>query len=334
VWPGELSAGEWIATAEALARWASGEVLLHPPNLWPIQCLDRAPPPACLEAMRAPPYTDDGMPRRIEFQGGVFHFPVRTPTLPPATHTNVILPVVGGGLAVVDPGSPYPEEQAALERALDELAADGLPPREIWLTHAHQDHAGGVARLRARYRIPLRAHPDAAARLPAAAGSAEPLADGDLLGGRWRALHTPGHALGHLAFHDERSGALIAGDLVSTLSTIVIDPPEGDMARYLATLEQLRALGPRTVYPAHGPPAPDGPAKIAEYLEHRRVREDKVLAALGEGGSLPEITARAYDDTPQAALPVAARSCLASLQKLQAEGRAREEGGRWALARR
>ncbi|HSB19528.1 MAG TPA: MBL fold metallo-hydrolase [Anaeromyxobacteraceae bacterium] len=332
VWPGELSAGEWISTGDALARWSSGEVLLHPPNLWPIVCLDRAPPPACLDAMRAPPQVEDGMPRRIEFQRGVFHFPVRTPTLPPATHTNVIMPVVEGGLAIIDPGSPWPEEQAALERFLDELAAEGLPPREIWLTHAHADHVGGAARLRARYRIPLRAHPDAAARLPADAGGAEPLAGGELLAGRWRVHHTPGHALGHLVFHDERSGALVAGDMVSSLSTIVIDPPEGDMARYLASLEQLRALGPRTLYPAHGPPAPDGPAKLEEYVAHRRMREEKVLAALASPGTLAEVTARAYDDTPAAALPIAARSCLASLEKLRAEGRAREERGAWRLA--
>jgi glyoxylase-like metal-dependent hydrolase (beta-lactamase superfamily II)/8-oxo-dGTP pyrophosphatase MutT (NUDIX family) len=332
VWPGELSAGEWISTGEALARWASGEVLLHPPNLWPIQCLDRAAPPGCLEAMRAPPYTEDGIPRRIEFQKGLFHFPVRTPTLPPATHTAVILPVIEGGLAVVDPGSPYPEEQAALERCLDEFAAEGLPPREIWLTHAHADHVGGVGRLRARYRIPVRAHPEAAARLPAPAPSVEPLAEGDLLGGRWRALHTPGHARGHLVFHDERSGALLAGDMVSTLSTIVIDPPEGDMAAYLASLERLRALAPRTLYPAHGPPAPDGPGKLAEYLAHRRMREEKVLAALDPPGTLAEVTARAYDDTPAAIHVVAARSCLASLEKLRAEGRAREERGLWRRA--
>jgi glyoxylase-like metal-dependent hydrolase (beta-lactamase superfamily II) len=277
--------------------------------------------------MRSPPYVENGIPRRIEFQRGLFHFPVRTPTLPPATHTSCILPEVEGGLAVIDPGSPYPEEQAALERALDEFAAEGRPPVEIWLTHAHADHVGGVARLRARYGISLRAHPDAAARLPAEAGSALALAEGDLLHGRWRVMHTPGHALGHLAFHDERSGALIAGDMVSTLSTIVIDPPEGDMAVYLASLGRLQALAPRTVYPAHGPPATDGAGKLTEYLVHRRAREVKVLGALP--GTLAEVTARAYDDTPAAVHPVAARSCLASLLKLRTEGKAREGGGVW-----
>jgi len=332
VWPGELSAGEWIATGDALARWASGQVLLHPPNLWPIACLHRAPPPACIEEMRAPPHVDDGVPDWIEFQQGLFQLALRTPTLPPATHTVAYLPVIEGGLAVVDPGSPYPEEQARLFGQLDAQAAEGRPPREIWLTHGHPDHVGAVAALRERYRIPVRAHPETAALLPPGAGPLLPLADGDLLGGRWRVLHTPGHARGHVVFHDQVSSALLAGDMVSTLSTIVIDPPEGEMAVYLASLARLLALAPRTLYPAHGNPALDGAAKLAEYLEHRKEREAKVLAALTPPGTLTEVTARAYGDTLPAALPVAARSCLASLEKLEAEGRARRDGSRWRVA--
>lgn len=332
VWPGELSGGEWITTGAALARWTSGEVLLHPPQLWPIQCLHRAAPPACLEAMRAPPYVEGGIPRRVEFQEGVFHQPLRTPTLPPATHTACLVLSVEGGLAVVDPGSPYPEEQATLATLLDELAAEGRPPRQVWLTHAHPDHVGGVAWLRERYRVAVLAHADAARMLPASLGNVHHVADGALLGGRWRALHTPGHAHGHLAFRDERSGALLAGDMVSTLSTIVIDPPEGDMAVYLASLERLRSLEPRTLYPAHGAPAPDGVRTLDEYIAHRRARESKVLAALAAGGTLSEVTARAYDDTPPAVYPIAERSCLASLEKLRAEGRATEILGRWRAA--
>jgi glyoxylase-like metal-dependent hydrolase (beta-lactamase superfamily II) len=167
---------------------------------------------------------------------------------------------------------------------------------------------------------------------PALAGAVTPVVDGELLGGRWRALHTPGHAHGHLAFRDERSGAVLAGDLLSTLSTIVVDPPEGDMAVYLASLARVRALEPRTVYPAHGQPAPDGPRALDDYLAHRRQREAKVLAALAPGGTLSEVTARAYDDTPPAVHPIAERSCLASLLKLRSEGRAREQDGRWLAA--
>ncbi|GEJ57583.1 hypothetical protein AMYX_23240 [Anaeromyxobacter diazotrophicus] len=330
VWPGELASGEWIAAAEAEARWARGEVLLHPPNLWGVQCLAAAAPPACLARLRAPPATEGFITRRVEFQRGLFLAALRTPTLPPATHTNCWMPALeGGGLALVDPGSPWPEEQAFLERVLDDLAADGLAPREIWLTHAHPDHVGAVAALRARHPLVLRAHPDAAARLPPGLGEVTPLADGERLDGRWRALHTPGHALGHVAFLDERTGALLAGDMVSTLSTIVIDPPEGDMAVYLRSLERLVAAGPHTLFPAHGPPTQGAAEKLAEYLAHRREREAKVLAAAEEPGSLDEVTARAYADAPAPMLPFAARSCLASLLKLEREGRVARDREVW-----
>ncbi len=330
VWPGELTAGAWIAAAEAEESWASGEVLLHPPNLWGVQCLARAAPPECLAALRDPPASEGFVTRRVEFQRGLFLAPLRTPTLPPATHTNAWMPELPGhALAVVDPGSPWPEEQAFLERVLEDLAAEGLGLREIWLTHHHADHVGGVAALRARREgLVVRAHPETAARLPAGLGPVAPLADGDLLHGRWRALHTPGHAPGHRAFLDERAGALRAGDMVSTLSTIVIDPPEGDMTAYLASLALLRDLGPRTIFPAHGPPAQGAVAKLEEYLAHRKEREVQVAAALP--GPLDEVTARAYGDVPPFMLPVAARSCLASLEKLSREGRAHSEGGVWS----
>ena len=134
-----------------------------------------------------------------------------------------------------------------------------------------------------------------------------PLRDGDLLGGRFRVLETPGHAVEHLAFLDEATGALLCGDMASTLSTIVIDPPEGDMAEYERQLVRLAALGPRTLYPAHGPPAPDAAARLAGYREHRREREARIVAALATPGTLAEITRAAYDDTPEPVHPIAAR---------------------------
>ena len=330
VWPGELESGAWILAEDALLLWERGEVLLHPPNLWGVQCLAGAAPPACLDRLRAPPASEGFITRRIEFQRGLFLASLRTPTLFPATHTSSWLPDLGGGaLAVVDPGSPWPEEQAFLERVLGDLAEDGLAPAEIWLTHAHADHVGGVAALRARHAVVLRAHPDAAARLPHEVGAVEPLADGELLAGRWRVLHTPGHARGHVAFHDERTGALLTGDMISTLSTIVIDPPDGNMEDYLASLERLSALGPRTLYPAHGPPTQGAVAKLEEYLRHRREREAKVLSAAAGAGTLEQVTARAYADTPGFLHPVAARSCLASLEKLEREGRVTQSHQVW-----
>jgi glyoxylase-like metal-dependent hydrolase (beta-lactamase superfamily II) len=158
-----------------------------------------------------------------------------------------------------------------------------------------------------------------------------PVAGGELLHGRWRAIFTPGHAPGHLCFLDQRTGALLAGDMVSTLSTVVIDPPEGNMGQYLDSLERLRSLPARALYPAHGAPAPAAIAKLDEYLEHRRMRAEKVAAALVPGGTLSDVTRRAYDDTPPVLLPVAERSCLASLLWLEETGRALQTGDNWRV---
>lgn len=321
VWPGELEAGGFAPAARALEDWRRGDRLFLPPNLWPVRVLARGAPPD-VAAMRRP----DPSAFRIEYQGGLLQSPLRTPTLPPAAHTNAWLVDLGDGTAVVDPGSPWPEEQARLDERLATLAAEGRPAREVWLTHGHADHVGGVAALAAR-GLPVRAHPAIAPRLPGLAVA--PLREGDLLHGRWRVHETPGHARDHLVFLDEATGALLAGDMVSTLSTVVIDPPEGDMAEYERQLARLATLGVRALYPAHGPPAAHGRALLEAFLAHRIEREARVLAALDPPATLDEVTARAYADVPPALRPVAARSCLAALLKLQAAGRALESGGSW-----
>src|SRR5207253_1924598 len=145
----------------------------------------------------------------------------------------------------------------------------------IWLTHHHGDHIGGLAACVDRFQVPVLAHPLTAERVGV---PAVPLHDGELLFGRWRALHPPGHARGHLCFFDERTRALITGDMYSSVSTIVIDPPEGDLSDYVAQLRRLIALAPRTLFPAHGMPVPDAVGKLEGYLAHRAQREAKVRA--------------------------------------------------------
>jgi ribonuclease/clavin/mitogillin len=110
----------------------------------------------------------------------------------------------------------------------------------------------------------------------------------------------------------------------------VIDPPEGDMGLYLGSLARLRGLGARTLYPAHGAPAPAAAAKLDEYIAHRQMRAAKVEAALSPGGTLEEVTLAAYDDTPPVLLPVAERSCLATLLWLEESGRVTRLGDRWS----
>jgi endoribonuclease LACTB2 len=265
---------------------------------------------------------------------------LRTPTLPPATHTTCYLvgpgPADGEGpLLVVDPATPHPDQQAALLAALDAEAAAGRPAHAVFLTHHHRDHVGAAMAVHAARGVPIWAHAETAARLPDVAIARTIAADEELALGpaRVRAVFTPGHAPGHLCLFDPASGALIAGDMVAGVGTILVDPSEGDMTEYLASLEAMLALAPRRVLPAHGPMIDDAPGKLREYLAHRRMREAKVMAAVERGAAgAKQLVERAYDDTPRMLWPLAERSLLAHLVKLVRDGRVVEDGGVWRSA--
>lgn len=270
---------------------------------------------------------------------GVRVIPLRTPTLPPAAHTGcyVVGPTTGrGGLVVVDPASPYPEEQAELDAWLDAEAAAGRPPVVIALTHHHGDHVGGASHLAARFGCPVAAHVQTASRLAGRITVDRPLDDGDQLeagGWRARAVLTEGHAPGHLCF--AVGNAVIAGDMVAGIGTILIDPSEGDMAVYLASLERLRGLGAARLLPAHGPVITDADGKLREYVAHRLMREGRVAVALRGAGraSVAALVAVAYADTPRPLWGLAERSLIAHLVKLERDGVARrDDDGTWCAA--
>jgi glyoxylase-like metal-dependent hydrolase (beta-lactamase superfamily II) len=254
---------------------------------------------------------------------GVLLVPLRTPTLPPATHTNCVI-VGDGRLALIEPATPYPDEQRRLDAELDRLAGAGRRIEAILVTHHHADHVGYAAALRDRLGVPLYAHPETAARAPFPVDRL--LDDGavvDLGGGvALEAVFTPGHAPGHLVFLERRSGVVVTGDLVAGEGTIVVDPADGgDMVLYLDSLARLDALHATALVPGHGPVLPDAGEVIARYVAHRQMRERKVLEAIGErGATLGEVLARAYDDTPMWLWPLAARSLEAHLVKLEREG--------------
>lgn len=225
--------------------------------------------------------------------------------------------------AVVDPGV---DDARHLAEVLEVAGRVGA----ILLTHDHPDHAPGAGTLAAMTGAPVYA-----AR---PARGMRRLRDGQevrLPGVRLRVIATPGHTPDHVAFLLEPDRALFTGDLVLGRGTSVIDPPEGDLAQYLRSLRRLRELGPRTIYPGHGPVVLDAIAKLEEYLAHREERERQVLAGLAEGPRTPEeLVPVIYAGYPAELHPLAARSVLAHLLKLEAEGRVRRlrAGGETAFA--
>lgn len=249
--------------------------------------------------------------------------PVRSPTLPPATHTNCYAIGPSDGLFLVDPASPWREEQEALwawVQGLGRLAG-------ILLTHHHHDHVGGVEDIAARSGAPVLAHPMTAERVSFPVDRL--VGEGETLAG-WTLVHTPGHATGHLCLWHPESGQLIAGDMVAGEGTIVLEPPEGDLADYLASLQRLAALRPKQVYPAHGPVME---AEVfGRYIAHRHARTRQIQEALRASPQTPlDLVAQVYGDSiPRFVYPLAARQVTCHLHWLQARDQASEHPTGWS----
>jgi glyoxylase-like metal-dependent hydrolase (beta-lactamase superfamily II) len=215
---------------------------------------------------------------------------------------------------VIDPGP-------MIDTHLDEVAATAGRVATVLVTHDHPDHAPAAATFAARAGAPLRAF-----RLD----GAEHLHEGQVLragGVALTAVHTPGHTSDHMVFFEPDAGALFTGDAVVGRGTTFIDPPQGDLAQYLRSLERMRGLGARTIYPGHGPVVFDAPGKLEEYVRHRAEREEQVLAALADGSTtIAAMVEQIYTEYPPDVRPLAARSVLAHLLKLEGEGRVLRTG--------
>jgi endoribonuclease LACTB2 len=334
----ELESGEWIAARAAYAKWERSEVIGLPPVLHALKTLAGGLTDDLVERFLSVPEAHREPTRRIEFHPNYICFPVRTPTKPPATHTNCYLIYNSSEILVIDPGSPYEDEQQALAECVDDLLgvgrAGGKTVREIILTHVHPDHAAGVNALNDHLeqklgaRVPVAAHGLTAESLKNQVNVDRYIEADEVLefsgepSIRLRALYTPGHAHGHLCFYDERTGALLSGDNIVGFGSVLIDPPEGNMRDYLDSLERMRALPNLTVlFGGHGPAIANPYEKIDEYIAHRLQREELILTAVREGASSPkEIVARVYTDVPLKAHAMAERAVLAHLEKLDADG--------------
>lgn len=232
-------------------------------------------------------------------------------------------------VAVVDPGPDLPGH---LDAIVDKA---GGPIRWVLATHTHPDHSPGVRRLAAATGAEVLGMPAPDGdHQDATFAPTRVLGDGDALETdefRLDAIHTPGHASNHLCYRHAGTDWILTGDHVIEGSTVVINPPDGDMAAYLESLRRLKALTPAALLPGHGGRI-DEPARVIDWIiEHRLERERKVFAALAANPGLTsdELVPKVYTDVPEHLYGWAERSLLAHLLKLEKDGRAVRVSERW-----
>ncbi|MCA8960562.1 MAG: MBL fold metallo-hydrolase [Planctomycetes bacterium] len=339
IWPGELDHGMFLRPADALLRWRRGEILIAPPVLFLLEILDEhgldrfaAVADAEGRALR------EGRLHPVRYNPGIFVAPLEARTKPPATTTNCFL-VGHERLYVVDPAPTKLDEQARLLAKIDSALHSGVKLEAVLVTHAHPDHVGAVRATAERYGVRIGGHPlaleslEQAGHVPLGTTTFE-LNEGDELDlgsapdgtGEWtlRVLHTPGHSPDHLAFVESRYRSAILGDLVSSVSTVLIDPPEGHLRTYLGTLDRLRSESVATVYPSHGPAVRTGAAMLERFVAHRleRIRaiQEFIRADEPEWVDIERVVGSIYHDVQPAVVDLARRSLAASLEYLEEDG--------------
>ena len=231
--------------------------------------------------------------------------------------------------AVIDPGPAIPEHLAAIRRAA------GRKLRQVLVTHTHPDHSPAARALAAESGAIL------IGRQPPASGPQDPSFEPDKVpkdGERLEAeeftleiLHTPGHASNHLCYRHVTLNWLFTGDHIINGSTVVIDPPDGNMSAYLESLRRLRRLDCAALAPGHGDVMHAPADAIDGLLRHRLAREAKVADAVvaHPGATLRELVRFVYSEVDPSLHAMAERSLLAHLEKLEAESRVVRRDDRW-----
>jgi glyoxylase-like metal-dependent hydrolase (beta-lactamase superfamily II) len=236
---------------------------------------------------------------------------ILAPNASPMTMDGTITYLVGRcRLAIIDPGSDAEPHLNAVTAAASE--ADSAI---ILLTHDHPDHSAGAHELGRRLAAPVCSLGD---------GSLTAGEEVDTDHGPLTIIATPGHSPDHAAFHWAEADAVFCGDLMmGGMNTAVVAEPEGRIADYLESLETLRRLRPKVIYPSHGPEFTDPDAAIDRYIAHRREREEQVLDALQLGdGSADAIMRRIHGNAIDPGLrPFAVAAVRAYLTHLRETGR-------------
>jgi glyoxylase-like metal-dependent hydrolase (beta-lactamase superfamily II) len=305
------------------------------PDEWPYAELARLDPEGHGEC-----FADLRPGRAVRLSPHVLRVTAPNPGVMTGPGTNTYLVGAGDAWTVIDPG---PDDAGHVQAILD--SAPGRIVR-ILVSHTHLDHSPAARSLARATGAPvLGRRPLYPGGQDASFAPTQELSQGDRLsladGVTLRVIHTPGHASNHLCYLLEEENLLFTGDHLMQGSTVVINPPDGDMAAYLASLRALLDLDLEWLAPGHGFVIDRPHDAVRSVIAHRGRRRSRVLAALREAGAvdssagidLTDLLPRVYDDVKPALLAMATRSLLAHLIELRSEGLAEAVGERWRAAR-
>jgi len=321
----EAEYGEWNTPKYFFQKYLEGGILAVPPAIMLLKTLSQNLSYSSPIDMSLPynPATEVPM---IESIHGVRQFLPLSNTFPPANRTNSF--IIGDGLDINSPKvliDPSPKDEVELEKFLKSLEFVGFD--KIFLTHHHSDHYQYANVIAKKYKVGIELSLDTYKRIGADYFEGIDLtfrAEGDILtkslGVDVRVYEVPGHDEGQLALAPVNLNWFLAGDLIQTVGTVVIQAPEGDMSKYFNSLERIIKLNPKTIIPSHGIIV-GGVHKLVETLKHRQLREEQIYSMSIAGKNKQEMISIIYEGLEEKLIPYALRTIEAHLKKLKEENK-------------
>lgn len=272
---------------------------------------------------------DPGVPHRLNSR--VRRLVANNPGVMTGPGTNTYL-LGDEEVAVLDPGPLLDEHVQAI------LDTCGERIRWVVATHTHPDHSPACQPLvEATGASVIGAPPWDDMFQDDTFSPAKPVQHDDVLQTpefTLRAVHTPGHVGNHYCYLLEEEGMMFTGDHIMQGSTVVIIPPSGDMKAYIESLQLLLKYPVRSLAPGHGSVIEDPRAAVDWLVDHRLMREQKVLDGLQQLGAtdLDALVKVVYEDVDSSLHKMAKLSMSAHLIKLAAEQRVQQlSEERWVL---
>lgn len=324
----EAEFGEWNTPQGLHDKYKAGQMLAVPPAITLLKTFSENPEHNRPIDMSLPHDPETEVPM-IESICGVRQFLPLSNTFPPANRTNSFIIGDGGSRAPKLLIDPSPKDEGELKKFLKSVTKIGFD--SIFLTHHHPDHYQFAAEIAREFKTGIELSADTFRRIKEQSGENyfEGIAlsirkEGDIvtqsLGIDVRVFEVPGHDEGQLALAPETMNWFLAGDLIQTVGTVVIQAPEGNMKKYFQTLERVISLRPKNIIPSHGIII-GGTHKLEETLKHRRLREEQVLSLYLNKTSMESMILTIYPGLESRLLPYAQRQIEAHLEKLREENR-------------